>query len=267
MTDPQTMAPAGVDTTKPNAARMYNYYLGGKDNFAVDRAAAEKVLDIAPETRHLANANRVFLSRAVRFLAERGIRQFLDIGTGLPVARSVHEIASELAPETAVVYVDNDPVVSVHARALLARAPNTAAVEADMRHPADILGSAKVGRLLDLSRPLAVLFAGVLHFITDDDEADRIVSSFRQAMAPGSYLVISHATPASLGTEAKEQGLAVYARTSAPVRLREPGQIAAYFQGLDMVEPGLVNIERWHPHRTVEEAHGAAMLGGVARRP
>lgn len=267
MTDSQASAPAGVDTTKPNAARMYNYYLDGKDNFAADREAAEKVLEIAPETRHLARTNRAFLARAVRFLAGNGIRQYIDVGTGLPVMQSVHEIASGTVPGTAVVYVDNDPVVCAHARALLARSPGTAAVQADMRRPQDILGSAEVRELIDLTKPVAVLFAGVLHFITGDEEADRIVASFRDVMAPGSYLVISHATPASLGKTAREQGLAVYARTTAPVRLREPEQIAAFFEGLELVEPGLVNVERWHPDRTVAEMSGAAMLGGVARRP
>ena len=257
-----------VDPTTPNTARMYDYYLGGKDNFAADREAAEQVRAVVPEIVPLSRANRAFLGRAVEFLAKAGIRQFIDIGTGLPTQRSVHEIARETAPEAVIVYVDADPVVCAHARALVAGLPGTAVVQADMRRPADILGSEAVRDLIDLTQPVAVLFVSVLHFITGDREAASIVAQFRDAMAPGSYVVISHVSQGELGAQAQETGLAVYAKSSAPARLRRHEEITRLFDGFELVSPGLVDVALWRP-RGIPDAplRGMRHFVGVARRP
>jgi hypothetical protein len=260
---------AGFDPTTPNAARMYDYYLGGKDNFAADREAAQQVLALAPEIAPLSRANRAFLGRSVGFLAKAGIRQFIDIGTGLPTQRSVHEIARETQPEAAVVYVDNDRVVCTHARALLIHSfPQTAVVQADLGRPADILGSDAVCSLIDLGKPVAVLFFSVLHFITDDQQAAEIVAGFRAAMVAGSYIVISHTSPGAISLQARDASIAVYARSSAPVRLREPEEIARLFEGFELIPPGLVDVAQWRPHGiAATPRRGMRHFAGVARRP
>jgi S-adenosyl methyltransferase len=260
--------PAGLDPTIPNAARMYDYYLGGKDNFAADRQAAGQVLAVAPEIAPLSRANRAFLGRAVEFLAKAGIRQFIDIGTGLPTQRSVHEVARETHPGAAVVYVDNDPVVCTHARALVGGLARTAVVQADMRRPADILGCDAMRNLINFAEPVALLFLSVLHFITDDQEAAGIVAAFGAAMAPGSYLVISHTSQGSASAHARDSGLAIYARSSAPVSLRQPEEIARLFGGFELIPPGLVDVALWRPRGSAATPmHGIRHFAGVARQP
>nr|WP_225311797.1 SAM-dependent methyltransferase [Microbispora cellulosiformans] len=261
-------APAGVDPFAPSVARMYDYYLGGKDNFAVDREAAQKIIEILPNLPDIARENREFLVRTVAYLSRQGIRQFLDIGAGLPTQRNVHQVAQELAPESRVVYVDNDPIVLVHARAILAENERVIAVGADMRDPEALLADPEVTAHLDFSEPLAVLLLGVLHFVPDDDEALKIVSALRAPLAPGGYLVVSHGSLGELSEGQEEEGRKVFSRTSVPgTTSRSRDQVLAFFDGLDLVDPGVVPLQDWRPdaeYLSVREGKAGA-LGGVGR--
>ncbi|MBP2708651.1 SAM-dependent methyltransferase [Microbispora sp. RL4-1S] len=261
-------APAGVDPMTPSVARMYDYYLGGKDNFASDREAAQKILEILPNLRDIARENREFLVRTVSYLTERGIRQFLDIGAGLPTQRNVHQVAQELAPESKVVYVDNDPIVLVHARALLAENERVIAVGADLRDAESLVRHPEVLAHLDFTQPVAVLLLGVLHFVPDDDEAARIVASLRAPLVSGGYLAISHGSIGPLSEGQEEEGRKVFDRTAVPgTTSRSRDQVLAFFDGLDLVEPGVVALQDWRPDpdRLAVREGKAGALGGVAR--
>nr|WP_203950054.1 SAM-dependent methyltransferase [Microbispora rosea] len=261
-------APAGVDPFTPSVARMYDYYLGGKDNFAADREAAQKIIEILPNLPDIARENREFLVRAVTYLTRQGIRQFLDIGAGLPTQRNVHQVAQELAPESRVVYVDNDPIVLVHARAILAENERVRAVEADMRDPGALLAHPEVREHLDFSQPVAVLLLGVLHFIPDDDEAAKIVETLRAPLVPGSYLAVSHGSIGELSEDQEEEGRKVFSRTSVPgTTSRSREQILTFFDGLDLIEPGVVPLHEWRPvvDYTFIREGAAGGLGGVGR--
>jgi O-methyltransferase involved in polyketide biosynthesis len=257
--------PSGVDTSTPSIARVYDYLLGGKDNFACDRVVAERLRAAVPEVATMAAQNRAFLGRVVRFLAEQGIRQFVDIGTGLPTRNNVHQVVQGIAPDARVVYVDNDPAVLAHARALLVENANTIAVAGDLRAPADILASPALRTLIDLDQPVAVLLVGILYFLTDEDRPFDIVATLRDRLAPGSYLALSHVVsddePAALST-AQEIYRGFLHRTGDARRSHE--QVAAFFDGLDLVEPGLVYVRDW---RGDDPAPATWMLGGVARKP
>ncbi len=262
----------GIDTSVPNVARMYDYWLGGKDNFAADREAAERQSAAIPALPWLARQNRDFLRRAVRFLAGEGITQFLDIGSGLPTNQNVHEVAQEVNPEARVVYADIEPVVVNHAQALLSGS-RTAAIRGDVCHPDEILGAPEVRRLLDLSQPVAVLVLAVLHIIPDEADPAGAMARLRAAMAPGSYLVISHAdvSPAHVvGTKrlsetARELDDAIKA-AAVPGRTRD--EIAAFFGDMTLVEPGLTDIWAWRPEGdvVVTPTDFMRILGGVARK-
>ena len=244
--DPQP-AP-GIDTTVPHSARIWNYWLGGKDNYAVDRAAGDQFLQVFPQIAVVARASRAFMARAVRYLAdEAGIRQFMDIGTGLPAAGSTHQIAQQVAPESRIVYVDNDPVVLVHAQALLVSAPEgvTDYVDADMREPERILQAA--AKTLDFTQPVAVMFLGVLGHVIDDDEARSIIRRLMDAVPSGSYLVLADGTNVIHGPEGEEAQKDYNESGAEPYCLRSPEQIGLFFDGLDLVEPGLVSVPRWRP--------------------
>jgi hypothetical protein len=247
---------------------MYDAYLGGKDNYAADREAVEQVLRVAPELRDTARANRAFLQRAVRFLVgEAGIRQIIDIGTGIPSEGNVHEVAGQVAPGTRVVYVDNDPIVHVHASALLTGSGTTRIVLADLREPEKILAHPKVGELIDFGQPVGLLLVAVLHFITDQENPAGIVDTLRQALPPGSYLVLSHATD-DFRTEAARQAAAVYDQATSTITLRSHAQIAAFFQGWDLIEPGVVQLPLWHPDGKPPRPKDLARVwgyGGVGR--
>lgn len=264
-------APAELDLDRPNAARMYDYYLGGSHNFAVDRELAGRVLEAWPDMPRAAQANRAFLRRAVRYLAGQGIRQFLDIGSGIPTVGNVHEVAQAINPDARVVYVDIDPVAVAHSRAILAGNPNATVIQADARRPEQIVGDPEVGRLLDLDRPVAVLLLAFLHFFQDDAEAEALVRGLRDVLAPGSYLVISHASYDDMPTDVRERLEGLYTRTPTPVRSRTREQIADFFAGFDLVEPGLVYVPAWRPegpgdlwHDEPDRVHGFA---GVGRKP
>jgi S-adenosyl methyltransferase len=263
----QRSAASRFDPQTPHPARVYNYWLGGKDHFDADRRAADEVIRRRPEVLAGARANRAFLARAVRYLAaERGIRQFLDIGTGLPAPASTHEVAQQAAPGCAVVYADNDPLVLVYARALLtARPPGRCGyVDADLRDPAALL--AQASRTLDFARPAAVLLLAILHFIPDSDGPAAIVATLASALAPGSYLVISHLTgdlapgPVAAGVDAYN------AAVPTAVIPRTHGQVTSLFGGLPLVPPGVVPVAEWRPAVAGPAAPKADLYAGVAAR-
>jgi hypothetical protein len=256
------------DTSKAHQARIYDYVLGGKDHYAADRAAAEAILKVNPEMAFTARANRAFLGRAVRYLAaEAGMRQFLDIGTGIPTAGNTHQVAQAAAPESRVVYVDYDPVVLAHARALLTsgEAGATEYIDADLRDTGTILGQA--GRLLDLAKPVAVTLVSILHAIPDGDDPHAIVASLMDAVPPGSYLAISHVGRDLLSPETRHglEGVADrMMQQGITYRTRE--QVARFFDGTDMVDPGLVRAEEWRPADGTADAERSSFWCAVGRK-
>jgi hypothetical protein len=256
--------PPGIDASRATAARMYDYWLGGHENFAADRNAAHKVAEHAPDVPMLARENRKFLGRAVRFLAgEAGIRQFLDLGTGLPTKGNVHQVAQAIDPGARIVYVDNDPMVLAHSRALKT-GEGSAVIHADLRDVDTILGHPDTRRLIDFSQPLAVMFVSVLHFV-GGAEAGEAAARYIGAAAPGSYLVLSHATN-DADPDAGAAGMAVYAGTANPSTLRTRPEILAFFDGLEIVEPGLVPVQQWRPDEPAPANVGRSwILGGVGR--
>lgn len=240
-------APSGVDVTIPNIARMYDYYLGGKDNYEADRAAAAQVIAAFPDVRVAVRENRAFLARAVRFLAaEAGIRQFIDIGTGLPTQNNVHEIAFDAAPDARVVYIDYDPVVVAHGQMILSSATSAAFIEGDIRRPGEILGNAELRSLIDFDEPVALLMVAILNFVADEEDPAGIIGRFRAAVAPGSYLVISHG--ASEERPATAQSVVnIYQEATARAVLRTREEILPLFAGSELLEPGLVYASQWRP--------------------
>jgi O-methyltransferase involved in polyketide biosynthesis len=256
-----------IDTTVPHSARIWNYWLGGKDNFEVDRSAGEQIVALVPDLVISARADRAFLRRAVEHLAgEVGIRQFLDIGTGLPTADNTHEVAQRIAPEARVVYVDNDPLVLAHARALLTGTPHGATdyLDADLRDPEKILTVA--AETLDFDRPVAVILLGILNFVIDDDEAHAVVRRLLEPLPSGSFLVVSHPTTEVQGAEMTEAVRLWNSTGGAQMRLRDQAGVAAFFDGLDVVEPGIVTCSRWRPADSGTVA-AVSHYGGVGRKP
>jgi hypothetical protein len=263
-----------INTSVPNPARIYDYLLGGKDNYSTDREVAEQVVAIAPVARDVVQDNRAFLRRAVRFLTrEAGVRQFVDLGSGLPTQGNVHEIAQAIAPDARVVYVDNDAMVVTHSRALLA-GDNTLAVQADLREPDVILGHPDVRELIDFDQPIALLLVAILHFIPDDQDPLGIVARFRDGLPTGSYLAISHGTrdlpvrPDMSADEMAEMGARVeqlYQLTTASLVTRTRAQVERFFDGFDLLDPGLVEIQLWRPGDRNSMLPGG-FYGGVGRK-
>jgi len=261
-----------IDTEKPHTARIYDYYLGGKDNFPADRRTAERAMESWPAVRTAVRENRAFLGRAVRFLvAEAGIRQFLDIGTGLPSANNVHEVAQGLVPSCRVVYVDNDPIVLAHARALLTSAPEgrTAYIQADLREPEKILSDPVTRATLDFSQPIALMLVAVLHFVPDSDGPRPVMDTLLGALPSGSYLAASHVTP-----EHDPVGVGGLARTyqasGLPAQARAASDFAELaFRGLDLVDPGLVPVSEWRPDAGSARppASEVNLYAAIARKP
>ena len=264
----ESVEPVELRTDQPHTARIYDYYLGGKDNYEVDRVAVEEMHQVIPELFQTARENRAFLGRAVRYVAGEGIRQFIDLGTGLPTQGNVHEIAQQVSRKSRVVYVDQDPVVAAHGRALLAADGSTAIIERDLREPEDILGHPEFEKLIDLREPVAVLFVAVLHFITDAAKAAAIVQRFREVMAPGSYLVIAHGTRAA-GSTAVSKMTETYDSATERVALRDPEEIERFFDGFELVDPGAVHLPWWRPDIEPRPEPNPTKwhFGGVARRP
>jgi len=236
-----------VDVSMPSPARIYDYYLGGKDNFPVDREVAEQALSVVPEGRELARANRHFLVRAVSYLAAHGIDQFIDLGTGIPTSPSVHEAARAVNPGVRVAYVDNDTQVVIHNRALLAGYDGISAVAGDVRYPAEITDDPGVCKLVDFSRPAGVLFVAVLHFVTDAEDPWGSVAHFRELMAPGSYLVVSHVTSDGSDPDAVNAIRGAYANASAPAVFRTARRVGDFFDGFRLDYPGIVDVSQWRP--------------------
>lgn len=254
-----------IDSSVPHSARVWNYWLGGKDNYPPDRAVGDQVMGMFPDITRLARADRAFLGRAVRYLAgEAGIRQFLDVGTGLPTADNTHEVAQAVAPECRIVYVDNDPLVLVHARALLTSTREGACdyIEADLRDVGAILDAA--ARTLDFSRPVALMLLGIMGQIPDSDEPGSVIRRLLEPMVAGSYLALSDgSTTSPTFTEAVRHYNENSASTYHP---RSPGQLTGFFDGLEVVEPGVVELSRWRPpvEGQLREVPG---MGGVGRKP
>jgi S-adenosyl methyltransferase len=260
--------PSGVDTKRANPARVYDYWLGGTHNFLADQDAGRAVIAADPNMRDMARANRAFLGRAVRFLATQGIRQYLDIGSGIPTQGNVHEIAQQAAPGSRVAYVDIDPVAVAHSRVILAGTDNAGIFEADLREPETILAHSVTRSLIDFDEPAGLLLSAVLHFIGDDEDPWRLTRRLRDALAPGSYLVISHGTERAAVAQAAGQ---VYNRTvSTQIHLRSPAEVRRFFDGFELVEPGVVFIPGWRPDSPADaESDPARIPGlvGVARKP
>jgi trans-aconitate methyltransferase len=259
--------PVTFDTSVAHVARVYNYWLGGKDNFAADREAGEQAIRAFPNIVLSARANRAFLARAARFLTgEAGIRQFLDIGTGIPAAGNTHEVAQSVAPESRIVYVDNDPIVLTHARALLTSDPAGATdyVEADLRDPEQILASA--ARQLDLGRPVALMLMAILQHLDDADDPYQIVANLMGALPPGSYLALSHPAKDIDAASMAKMADSLNQMMAEKVTFRDRPAVARFFDGLELVEPGMVQASKWRPGNELEAASPAALWAGVARK-
>jgi hypothetical protein len=262
--------PTEIDTSKPHPARMYDYFLGGKDNFAADREAATATLEAWPSARTASRENRKFLGRAVRYLAESGVTQFLDIGSGLPSTGNVHEVAQRVVPSAHVVYVDNDPIVHAHARALLTSSPEgkCAYIQADLRDPGHILSHEATRATLDFTKPIGLILCAVLHFVPDEDQPAAILNTLVGALPPGSYVVASHAT-----LEYAEETLLgagkVYERAGLRGALRDTREFAdLVFSGLELVPPGVVLISEWRPGPGhLPSAAEIGVNGAVGRKP
>jgi SAM-dependent methyltransferase len=260
--------PDSVEVTVPNAARMYDYALGGYHNFAVDREFVEKAEQMMPGAIAMGHANRAFVGRSVRWLVEAGVRQFLDIGSGIPTLGNVHEVAQALAPESKVMYVDIDPVAVAHSKAILTGNRRADVIQADMRVPADIVGDDDVTRLLDFSQPVAVLLNAVLHFVPDSDDPAGIVAELKDALVSGGYLVVTHGTeiPDRMAETADVREL--YRSTPTSVHLRGPDQVREFLAGLELVEPGIVEVGDWHPDPdALDEEKPPGILAVVGRKP
>jgi hypothetical protein len=260
----------GVDVERANVARVYDALLGGTHNFGVDREVARTLTAIDPGMRDGAKANRAFLGRAVRFLADAGIRQFLDIGSGVPTERNVHEVARDVAPDSRVVYVDIDPVAIAHSKSILTGDDKATIIEADLREPEIILGHPEVERLIDFDQPVGLLLVQVLHFILDEENPGELVKRLTRPLVPGSYLTITHGTYDHQPPSAVEAIRKLYTRATAPSNLRDHAATRAFFDGFDLLEPGLVFTPRWRPDGPapfIDQPERSWAYGGVGRRP
>jgi len=259
---------APFDTSVAHVARVYNYWLGGKDYFAADRAAGEQAIKAFPDIVLSARANRAFLARAVRFLAgEAGIRQFLDIGTGIPSANNTHEVAQSVAPDSRIVYVDNDPIVLTHARALLTSDPagGTDYIDADLREPEQIL--ARAAQLLDYDRPVAVMLMAILQHLHEEDDPYQVVATLMGAMPPGSYLALSHPAKDIDAEAMAKMAESLNKMMAEKVTFRDRPAVARFFDGLELIPPGMVQASKWRPATDAEAASPPALWAGVARKP
>lgn len=262
--DPQpAWMPAEVDPDRPSAARVYDYYLGGSHNFGADREMARRAIELWPELPLIMQANRAFLRRAVQFLAARGIVQFLDLGSGIPTVGNVHEIAQAVRPEARVVYVDVDPVAVAQSRALLSGDERTEIVHADLCDVSGVLGDPRTARLLDLSEPVGVLMVAVLHFVPGAADPSAVLGRYREAIAPGSFLALSHATRGGQPDQA-DSHTSLYRRTGTPMTMRSRAEVAALLHGFELVEPGVVFLPQWRPDPQTEPVTHPERFSGFA---
>lgn len=257
-----------IDTSRPHPARMYDYFLGGRDNYEVDREAAHRVLDIAPDVIDGARANRDFLRRAVTYLVEGGVRQIIDIGTGIPTSPNTHEIANAVSPEVRVAYIDNDPIVATHAGARLLGTGNTGFFLGDMRDPQTILGHPTIGELIDVDQPVALLLVSVMHFVTHEEDPAGMIAAYREALPAGSHLVLSHAT-GDFHLDEVDDVLEVYKKATASLTARSHAEVLALFEGFELLDPGLVQVPLWHPDGpppSPADLRRIPVYGAVARK-
>ncbi|MGP3969709.1 SAM-dependent methyltransferase [Streptomyces sp. 6N223] len=265
---PEVPPPPEIDTSKPSIARVYDAALGGKDNYAVDRAVIEEALKIVPGVAtEGARVNRRLLIRGVRYLAEQGIDQFLDIGSGLPTVQNTHQVAQAVNPDARVVYVDNDPIVLAHGQALLATNASTKVVTADLLDPPGILDHPEIDGFLDFSRPIALVLLAIVHHVLDEEDPFGVVNAYKDRLAPGSYLFVSHFSNAFPEARAMEENLI---RALGRGQLRSEAEITAFFDGFELLEPGVVPAPLWRPDKPVTEPldkSGLLFLGGMARKP
>ncbi|MEU6297366.1 SAM-dependent methyltransferase [Streptomyces erythrochromogenes] len=272
-------APPGIDISVPSVSRIYDYYLGGSHNFEVDRQAARRAMEFMPGLPKIMQANRAFMRRAVRHAVAEGVTQFLDIGSGIPTFGNVHEIARAASPRARVVYVDHDPVAVAHSHAVLLDDEHTGVVAADLRRPKEILAAPEVGRLLDFDRPVALLLVAVLHFLEDTDRPYEAVAELRDALAPGSLLILTHASYEGIPLTEEVAGgaVGVYRDIRNPLVMRTGEQISGFFEGFEMVQPGLVSMPDWRPDRaergedgedgeTPEDPYAFSGYAGVGRK-
>jgi len=244
--------PDGTETDRPNAARVYDYYLGGSHNFEVDREMARRAIALWPDVPKIIRANRAFLHRAVRFIAAQGVRQFIDLGSGMPTVGSVHDVARSVRPDARVVYVDIDPVVVAHARMLLDGDPNAAVIPADLCDAREVLDHPDLRRVIDLGEPVAVLMIAVLHFVPDESHPAQIVAAYRDGLAPGSFIAVTHATQDGQRPEQASEHRKLYARTATPMTMRSHDEIGQLLAGWALVDPGLVRMPLWRPDSAEE---------------
>ncbi|WP_330286194.1 SAM-dependent methyltransferase [Streptomyces sp. NBC_00576] len=263
-------APRGIDISVPSVSRIYDFYLGGSHNFEVDRQAARRAMEFMPGLPKIMQANRAFMRRAVRFAAAEGITQFLDIGSGIPTFGSVHEVVQSVSPEARVMYIDHDPVAVAHSQAVLAGNEHADVLAADLRKPREILDSPQVQGLIDQNRPVALLLVAILHFVEDMDDPYAAVAELRDALAPGSLLVLTHASYEGIPLPPERAGGAVdvYKDIRNPLVMRSRDAIARFFEGYDMVEPGLVAMPHWRPETAPEDedAYSFSGFAGVGRK-
>jgi SAM-dependent methyltransferase len=268
--DEPDWVPPEVDTKRANVARVYDYWLGGSHNFLADQDVARAIAAVEPDVRVFAQANRAFLGRAVRFLAESGIRQFLDIGSGIPTEGNVHEVAQQAAPGSRVVYADIDPVAIAHSRALLAGNQDAAIINGDLREPEKVLANDDTQRLIDFGQPAGLLLMVVLHFIADAEDPWRIVARLRDALAPGSYLVIGHGTDEGNPVVVQAAKKMYNRSVSTQMHVRSHAEILRFFDGFDLVDPGLVYVPLWRPDSPADVPSDPGKywcLVGVGRKP
>ncbi|WP_394613732.1 SAM-dependent methyltransferase [Lentzea sp. JNUCC 0626] len=271
MSDGQNWIPQSVDVSVPSVARVYDYLLGGAHNFAVDRVMGDKAEEMMPNSRSAARLNRAFLRRAVRFMTDQGIRQFLDIGSGIPTVANVHEVAQDEAPECRVLYVDRDPVAVAHGELIVAGNDNVGVLQADMRDPESILASGEANRLLDFDQPIGVLMLFMVHWVPNEADPQSLLKRYREALAPGSYLAISHMA----GDHVNEEARSVTARLAKSggdnITYRDRGEIESFFGDFELVEPGLVKFAEWRPGGPGDISDDPAVnriaFAGVGRKP
>ncbi|OKK22989.1 hypothetical protein AMK16_03960 [Streptomyces sp. CB00455] len=270
-------APPGIDISVPSVSRIYDYYLGGSHNFEVDRQAARRAMEFMPGLPKIMQANRAFMRRAVRHAVGEGITQFLDIGSGIPTFGNVHEVAQAASPEAHVVYVDHDPVAVAHSQAVLAGDERSGVVAGDLRKPQEILAAPEVARLLDFDRPVALLLVAVLHFLEDADDPYAAVAELRDALAPGSLLIVTHASYEGIPLTEEVAGgtVGVYREIRNPLVMRSGEQIRGFFDGFELLEPGLVSMPDWRPdghgaegdaEARAEDPYAFSGFGGVGRK-
>jgi len=271
MTEQQNWVPEGVDPRRPSIARIYDFYLGGTHNLPADHEAGRQILDLMPELPAIMRVNRAFLRRCVHYLAGEGIRNFLDLGSGIPTVGNVHEIAQDVDPTARVVYVDNDPVAVAHSREILVGNDRALIIQGDLRDAPAVLADPEVNRLLllGLGEPIAVLMSAVLHFVPDDVEAAKLVAAYRDAMAPGSYLLISHASDRARPDGRVAEAAETYSRTVAPMKLRSVEDVKALLDGFEIVDPGVVFCSQWRPEPGDEAAVADPLpaVCALARKP